>query len=376
MKKYLDIKLIKILSLFYAIIVFITFIKRLYFVFSRPRDGGFNWFDLIFSRTILDWILVMLFMILVTIITKKMIVANTKPVIIVLVHLILSFVIDWFIFLFAAVVLYLMGRTTIVNGIKGLSLDHFMFSIDYYFTAYFVMAGIIHIYYYLERVKNVEMQKALLSNQLTISKMNTLKSQLHPHFLFNTLNTISSLISSNTKQAQNTLADLSDLLRAILDLKTDNLITVEQEIKLLKKYLDIIQIRFSDHLTIKMDVKRETHDALIPSMLLQPIVENTFKHGFSYHNTNLVLHICIFKNKESLIVEIMNNGKPIEESYNMKNSSGKGISNVIERLKTLFGSNFQFSFKNLKEEKGVVTKIVTPFKIAESIIYEPLNSDL
>ncbi len=371
LKKYLDIPLIKLLGLFYGIIVFITFVKRLYFVFTRSRDGDFDWFNLIFSRTILDWILVMVFMAMVVAITKKMLVAKTKPAFIILIHLLLSFVIDWFIFFFAAVILFFLGRTTIVNGVNGLSLDHFMFTIDYYFTAYFVMAGIIHIYYYIERVKNVEMQKAVLSNQLTTSKMNALKAQLHPHFLFNTLNTISALMDTNAKQAQNTLADLSDLLRTILDIKQDNLITVEQEIILLKKYLDIIQIRFSDHLTIKMDIGEDTHSALLPSMLLQPIVENTFKHGFSYHNTDLVLHISIQRNMDNLFITVANNGKPLENPLGQKYTDGKGISNVIERLKTLYGTNFHYDFQNLEDEKGVATKISIPFKIVESNLYAP-----
>lgn len=375
LKKYLDIQLIKILGLFYGIIVFITFVKRLYFVFTRSRDGDFDWFNLIFSRTLLDWILVMVFMTMVVAITKKMLLAKTKPALVILVHLILSFAIDWFIFFFAAVILYFLGKTTIVNGVNGLSLDHFMFTIDYYFTAYFVMAGIIHIYYYIERVKNVEMQKALLSNQLTTSKMNALKAQLHPHFLFNTLNTVSALMDTNIKQAQNTLADLSDLLRSILDLKQDNLITVEQEILLLKKYLDIIQIRFSDHLTIKMNIGEETQEALIPSMLLQPIVENAFKHGFSYHNTDLMLHINIQKNKEDLTIDIRNNGKPLEHSLNSKDSNGKGIGNVIERLKTLYGTNFHYRFQNLEGGKGVVTKIRIPFQIVEATLYEPMGDN-
>jgi len=376
MKKYIDIKLIKILALFYAIIVFITFIKRSYFALTRSRDDGFNWFDLIFSRTILDWVLVMLFMVIVVAITKKMLVVKTKPGIIVLVHLILSFAIDWFIFLFAAVILYLMGKTSISNGIKGMSLDHFMFTIDYYFTAYFVMAGIIHIYYYIEQVKNIEKQKALLTNQLTISRMNALKAQLHPHFLFNTLNTISALMSSNIKQAQNTLADLSDLLREVLDLKKDNLITVEQELQLLKKYLDIIKIRFSDHLTIEMNIEDGLNEALIPNMLLQPIVENTFKHGFSYNNTDLVLRISIDRNQDDLVIKIVNNGKPLEDFYAFQSPKGKGIPNIKERLKTLYSSNFSFSFQDLANKKGVITTIVIPFKLVESVIYEPLEGNL
>ena len=112
LKKYLDNQLIKILGLFYGIIVFITFVKRLYFVFTRSRDGDFDWFNLIFSRTLLDWILVMVFMTMVVAITKKMLLAKTKPALVILVHLILSFAIDWFIFFFAAVILYFLGKTT------------------------------------------------------------------------------------------------------------------------------------------------------------------------------------------------------------------------------------------------------------------------
>jgi hypothetical protein len=231
------------------------------------------------------------------------------------------------------------------------------------------MLGIIYLYFYVQKLETIEKQKLNLASQLSEIKMKILTDRLHPHFLFNTLNTISTLIDVNKKKAQNTIVDLSDLLREIIEFKEDNLISLDQELNLLKKYLDIKSIRFNDHLSIKTDIEDNIENALIPNMLLQPIIENSFKHGYSYEHTNLEIEINIYKKDDYLIVEIKNNGKSFETSISELQIRGVGLNNTINRLKTLFGNNYKFSMTNNPNKKGVLTKITIPFELSEAKLY-------
>lgn len=373
MKKYFDLTLIKILASFYVIIVILTFFKRIYFGLLDSKGEPINILTFLFGQTFLDWFIVTSIMTIIAALTKKMLEKNIQFRYIALIHLFISLIIGWFIFLIASIILFLTGVLNYSEAIANLSFSHLMVNLDYNFMTYFVMVGIIYIYYYVQQIKKIEKQKSQLFNQLTNTKMQVLKAQLQPHFLFNTLNSISALIESNTKQAQNTLADLSDLLREILDLKENNLITLQQELNLLKKYLDIILIRFSDHLTIKANIEKGIENALIPSMLLQPIAENSFKHGFSYDFPQLEFELTIFKRETQLIIEVSNNGKEINHYQTKFDKKGKGLTNTLERLKTLYGSNFTFSIQNKENTNGVITTIVIPFEIAEAKIHN-INS--
>ena len=199
--------------------------------------------------------------------------------------------------------------------------------------------------------------------------MKVLTEKLHPHFLFNTLNTIFSLIDINKKKAQNTIVDLSDLLREIIDLKEDNLITLDQELSLLKKYLDIKSIRFYDHLNINLDIEDGIENALIPSTIIQPLVENSIKHGYSLNHPQLDIDISIYKKEKNLVIIIKNNGKKLETSLKNLQKQGIGIKNTIERLQILYKKKFEFILENIPDNNGVITKITIPYRLSEAKIF-------
>ena len=109
------------------------------------------------------------------------------------------------------------------------------------------------------------------------TNLNMLKAQLHPHFIFNTLNSISALVEIDKEKSQNLIADFGDLFRDILEFKDENLIPLRKELEILDKYIAIISVRFSDHLSIEKEIENDVENELVPHMLLQPMVENAIK---------------------------------------------------------------------------------------------------
>ena len=365
MKKYIDITLIKILASFYGVVVIISFLKTAYSIINEKNleIGPYDWAHLFFRISILDWIIVTLFMIVISISTKKMFEKRVKLKFVILTHLFLSLIIGWIIFFFSSIILLLIGKINYASAIDNVSFSHVMRTIDINFITYFLMTGIIYVYYYVHKVSEIETQKIQLLNQLTTTKMQILKSQLQPHFLFNTLNSIHSLMESDKEKSQNMLVDLSELLREIIDLKNENLIELQEEVLLLNKYLRIQKNRFSDDLKIELNVNQKLDNILMPAMLLQPIIENAIKHGYSKKNLTLIISVNIYKLGRTIVFSIKNNGMPLKIPLKKLINNGRGIKNVIERLKTLYRENYKFEMYN--SEFGVTTKITIPYKAAE-----------
>jgi len=361
MKKYLDFTLVKLLAVLYGFIVFISFIKKILILIRKDIDfSKVDWVNFLFGRTFLDWLLITFYMVFASIITNKMFSSNLKFKYIFGVHLFLAFFITWFIFLTAAVIQLLIGNIDMAFVKENiLTWGHYIDFFDVNLVIYFFMASVIYIYFYVQKMNEIEIQKNALQSQLLNTKMKILKSQLQPHFLFNTLNSISTLIETNPKQAQNTLVDLSELLRDILDLEEKDLIPLKLEISLLKKYLNIMDVRFNDHLTIKLNIPENVTNNLVPSMILQPIVENSIKHGYSNKIKELEIEIEIRKVNFNLVINISNTGAPLN---NPQLIEGNGIKNTINRLDTLFGDKHKFMFTNKKKKQGVITTIIIPYR--------------
>ncbi|WP_339915869.1 sensor histidine kinase [Yeosuana marina] len=361
MKKYIDYTLVKILAVLYGFIVFISFIKKMLIIIRKDVDfSKIDWLNFLFGRTFLDWLLITLYMVFASAITKRMFSANLKFKHILGVHLFLAFSITWFIFFMAAIIQLLIGNVDMTFVKENiLTWEHYIDFFDVNLVVYLFMASIIYIYFYIQKMNEIEIQKTSLKSQLIDTKMKILKSQLQPHFLFNTLNSISTLIETNPKQAQNTLVDLSELLRDILDLEEKDLIPLMLELSLLKKYLNIMEVRFNDHLTLKIDVSESVTNALLPSMILQPIVENSIKHGYSNKIKKLEIEIEMRKIHTNLVIKISNTGVYMIKSQFIK---GNGVKNIISRLDTLFGDKYKFMFTNKKNKQGVITTIIIPFR--------------
>lgn len=191
--------------------------------------------------------------------------------------------------------------------------------------------------------------KKNLENQLNMVKLETLKAKLEPHFLFNTLNGVVSLIDENKKKAKRALVELSDLLRFSVDLDSKELISVKGEIELLKKYVSIEKVRHEEQLNIEFDIKNAGNQFFLPSMILQPIVENSIKHGFKGIKKPLTVIIEIdFSLKE---IRIKNNGNKLTKNTKF----GVGLNVVKQQLHIHFAE--EASFEIFQEGEWVNNRI-------------------
>lgn len=365
LKKYLDIKLIRLLAIFSLITVAVTFFEISYR--EIIVNGSYDWLDGLVKHFIVDWIVVFFFMSIVAIITKAFFVNNVRSLYILLFHVVFCFCTGWLYLVSHSGILLLIGKIDYETFKFYSSMQMVLSYVSNTFLIYLGMNGIIYTYYYSNRLKTTEVQRAVLAEQLTDTRMRVLKSQLQPHFLFNTLHNISSLITSNSKQAQNMLSDLSDLLREVIVLREDHFNTLEKELYILQKYIDIISIRYSDHLTITTHVAPNIENTPVPLMMIQPIVENAVKHGFNGNTESLQIEISIADKEDQLHIEIKNNGTPISAALHELTNEGTGISNIMNRLDALYENNYIFRVEN--KEQWVTVHIEIPRN------YEPLFAE-
>jgi two-component system, LytTR family, sensor kinase len=196
------------------------------------------------------------------------------------------------------------------------------------------------------------LEHTIMKNQLLDSKIKSLQSQIHPHFLFNTLNGISSLMEIDILKSQDAISDLSSLLRNSLELNKVKFHSIEDEFNLLQHYINIEKIRFDEKLSFKTFLDDDVLNFQIPPLILQPIVENSIKHGFSYNHDKIEVCIKVEKHKSYIIFEVENNGKLLE---NDDVHFGNGLKNVIERVHTVYKDDCSFKINNTKNKTVLVT---------------------
>jgi sensor histidine kinase YesM len=209
-----------------------------------------------------------------------------------------------------------------------------------------------------QRAAQLELEAAQLETQLTRAQLDALKMQLHPHFLFNTLNTISVLMEEDVAAANEMLLRLSDLLRAALKNNETHEVTLSEELQFLEKYLQIEQARFQDRLKVRIDLAPETLAAYLPNLLLQPLVENAIRHAVAPKATETLIEIRSRKLNGHLHLSVSDNGAGISNQATPTN--GIGLRNTRARLEKLYGSDQDFRLETAAGG-GVNVSITIPF---------------
>lgn len=361
--RYVDRNLILLLAGFYTLFDVVYLLKKAFFRKQYPELDTESWGDFLLYTVLTDWVVVMTFMTLIAISTKKWLSLKYSWPRIISLHLFLSIIIGVFIHIVFLFVGFLSGYISIDAYDFNISLQSFMSVIDLNFLIYSSMVLIIYTYYYIKRVKKVEKQRSLLESQLVRAKMKMLSSQLQPHFLFNTLNSISVLVELDGTKAKNTIADLSDFLREILYSGDNSFIPLEKELKTLKYYLNILEVRFSEDLKIESCIDEKLLKVNIPAFVLQPLIENSIKYGYSYDHPELIVRYSVSKEKNWIVIKVENNGTPLNQPQTTLLGNGIGLSNINDRLKNIYGDNFVFTISNKETVRGKVSGVETVIKI-------------
>lgn len=205
----------------------------------------------------------------------------------------------------------------------------------------------------LERLKNNQ-----LKSQLTQAQLHALKLQLNPHFLFNTLNTISSLTLIGEKTTSvNVTSKLGDFLRRTLDFEEHQLVSVEKELEFFDLYMDIEKSRFKDRIELTKTIDQECLNLRIPNLILQPLIENAIKYGIAKSSEARKIKLEIFEKNSRIYISLFNEGSFLQDE---SIEEGTGLSNVRSRLSKLYGEDFLFTVQNHSTVEGVMTKIEIP----------------
>jgi two-component system LytT family sensor kinase len=231
---------------------------------------------------------------------------------------------------------------------------------DWEMMTYWAIIGLTFAATYYREAQDRAVAAAKLETKLVETQLQTLQSQLHPHFLFNTLHAISALMHSNVDQADRMLSRLAALLRMTLDNVGQQEVTLKEELDFLERYLEIEQTRFRDRLTVKFDVQPEALDALVPWMLLQPLVENSIKHGISPKPGPGTIEVLAHGEHNRLVLEVRDDGVGLSQDALTALQSGIGLSTTRARLHHLFGRDYQFEFH--RQPQGLTVKVVVPWR--------------
>jgi len=236
----------------------------------------------------------------------------------------------------------------------------FLRNINLAFFIYWVIAGASHAFGYYKKFQERELQTSRLEAQLAKEQLQLLRNQLQPHFLFNTLHTLSSLIYEDVKAADKMIRQLSELLRKTLDHSDEQEITLNQEIEQLGYYLEIMKTRFQNRLFVEMRIPGEVKNAMIPNLILQPLVENAIKHGLEQSTEIGKINITAIKVDEKILIEIEDNGPGLNAKNNENQTQGIGLVNTRKRLDQLYGNGYKFELKNV-ESGGLKVILEIPF---------------
>jgi len=259
------------------------------------------------------------------------------------------------------------GRFPPGQPVRGL-FSRFSFLYDFIVYVVVLGAGLARNYFVryqarLEETRRLEAEAtelraeaAELHAQVTDARLNALRTQLNPHFLFNTLNAVSTLVDEDPPGARRMIARLSDLLRHTLGEGDDQEIPLARELEMLRRYLDIMEVRFQDKLEVSIETEASLDDALVPNLVLQPLVENAFRHGLALMQTVGRVAVRVVRDDGDLVLTVRDNGRgPAKEVH-----EGVGLTNTRARLTQLYGARQRLAL-TAAEGGGALVEVRLPY---------------
>jgi signal transduction histidine kinase len=226
---------------------------------------------------------------------------------------------------------------------------------------YWMIVGALQAYRYYERYLSSELRLERMEKSYSQARLNALRMQLDPHFLFNALNTISSHVERDPRLTRSMIEHLGDLLRLSLETKDKQEVPLAEELAFLDHYLEIQKIRFGDQLTIDIDVTTEVRYALVPSLFLQPLVENAIRHGISRRVSGGAVMVTARAVGNNIVIQVEDDGVGLAPGWTLESSSGLGLAVTRERIDGMYPARHSFSIRR-RLEGGTTVEIVLPLR--------------
>jgi len=228
------------------------------------------------------------------------------------------------------------------------------------FLYWAILGGTLLLQYY-GRLRERELTATRLSAQLADARMQALRMQLNPHFLFNALNSIAMLVRDTEREAAvDTLEALSDLLRYVLDDSAHQEVPLKREIEFVERYLAMEKVRFQDRLQVRTEIEPDTLDALVPNLVLQPIVENAIRHGIESQAGPTTVSVRASRERGALRLSVSDDGPGFRGTAETRKSPGVGLNNTRIRLAQLYGDGAALDTADAPPSGAIVT-ITLPF---------------
>ncbi len=245
-------------------------------------------------------------------------------------------------------VVYMLGTGRPENLTLIKVVQFLIYNVDRYLLTYSVIVLSSHAFNYYKSFRKGELNAAKLRTQLAQAQLEALKMQLHPHFLFNTLHSISALLHKDVDAARTMISRLGDFLRMTLENSGTQEISLQQEMEFLNGYLEIERIRFQDRLTTNVSIDPSVLDVRVPNLILQPIVENAMRHAIATNSNLGRIEITAIPRNGMLRIEVKDNGPGVQVAAVSGSSmkQGVGLANTRARLERLYGSNHRFELSN------------------------------
>ena len=245
----------------------------------------------------------------------------------------------------------------------------YLMNLDWALMTYSAIVGASYALGYYRESRTRAIRAANLETRLVQARLKTLEAELHPHFLFNTLHAISTLVHTHPESADRMISRLSDLLRITFSRSDAACVSLHEELEFLQKYLEIEQTRFQDRLSVDYQIDPDTLDAEVPRLILQPLVENAIKHGVSLQTGPGVVSIGSRRDNGRLYLTVRDNGIGLTGATRVKLHGGVGLSNTRDRLECLYGSDHALNF--LESSPGLTVEMLLPFRRVSSGTDEP-----
>jgi two-component system, LytTR family, sensor kinase len=244
-----------------------------------------------------------------------------------------------------------------MNALRGMFLWNLLI--------YWVIAGGWQAYRYNQSYVSSELRSARLERQFSEARLNVLRMQLNPHFLFNALNTISSQVERDPRLARAMIEHLGDLLRLSLESKDKQEVPLAEEMEFLEHYVAIQKIRFGEHLKIEVAVTPEARTALVPSLFLQPLVENAIRHGVSRRASGGTVDISAVRVDGRVKIRVADDGMGLPAGWDLQKSAGLGLSATRERIAGIYpDARSRFEIRN-REGGGTEVEVDIPYRVAD-----------